>query len=187
MLLVVVCFGGIMIVVVVIIVVLCIGKDVYEDLDWCYVVGFVNGVIYLIGGFFVGMIVMLFFVLLKVFVVILVGFVLIGVISVNVYGIFEDENYCEVLVIMFFVIVLGMIWFGFGLVFWGIVIGLVVYGVLNRVWCWEDWVYVWCCCWIFDVMFFWVWVCCFLWFGLLSVWVGLGYFFCVLRIVMMFG
>ncbi|CAM2179097.1 benzoate/H(+) symporter BenE family transporter [Burkholderia orbicola] len=131
--LVVACFGGITIVVAAITAALCTGKDAHEDPDRRYVAGLANGAFYLIGGLFAGTIVTLFFALPKAFVAILAGLALIGAISANVHGIFEDENHREASMITFLATASGMTWLGLGSAFWGIVIGSAAYAVLNRV------------------------------------------------------
>ncbi|MDN7698553.1 benzoate/H(+) symporter BenE family transporter [Burkholderia semiarida] len=131
--LVVACFGGITIVLAAITAALCTGKDAHEDPDRRYIAGIANGVIYLIGGLFAGTIVTLFFALPKAFVAILAGLALIGAISANVHGIFEDDDHREASVITFLATASGMTWLGLGSAFWGIVIGSAAYVVLNRV------------------------------------------------------
>ncbi|MBR8070457.1 benzoate/H(+) symporter BenE family transporter [Burkholderia cenocepacia] len=127
------CFGGITIVVAAITAALCTGKDAHENPDRRYVAGLANGAFYLIGGLFAGTIVTVFFALPKAFVAILAGLALIGAISANVHGIFEDENHREASMITFLATASGMTWLGLGSAFWGIVIGSVAYAVLNRV------------------------------------------------------
>ncbi|WP_201326615.1 benzoate/H(+) symporter BenE family transporter, partial [Burkholderia sp. E168m23] len=68
----------------------------------------------------------------KAFVAILAGLALIGAISANVHGIFEDENHREASMITFLATASGMTWLGLGSAFWGIVIGSAAYAVLNR-------------------------------------------------------
>lgn len=75
----------------------------------------------------------MFLALPKAFVAVLAGLALIGAISSNVLGIFEDEQHREASVITFLATASGMTWLGLGSAFWGIVIGSLSYAVLNKV------------------------------------------------------
>lgn len=127
------CFGGITIVIAAITAALCTGKDAHEDPDKRYVAGLANGAFYLVGGIFASTIVTVFLALPKEFVAILAGLALIGAISTNVLGIFEDEPHREASVITFLATASGMTWLGLGSAFWGIVIGSASYVMLNKV------------------------------------------------------
>ncbi|MGU7771863.1 benzoate/H(+) symporter BenE family transporter [Burkholderia sp. MR1-5-21] len=131
--LVVACFGGITIVIAAITAAICTGKDSHEDPDKRYVAGLANGTFYLIGGIFASTIVAVFLALPKEFVAVLAGLALIGAISSNVLGIFEDEQHREASVITFLATASGMTWLGLGSAFWGIVIGSLSYALLNKV------------------------------------------------------
>ncbi len=131
--LVVACFGGITIVLAAITAAMCTDKDAHPDPSKRYVAGIANGVFYLIGGIFAGTIVMLFTALPKEFIAVLAGLALVGAIATNIVGAVQEDQHREAAIITFLATASNMTFLGLGSAFWGAVIGVVAYLVLNRV------------------------------------------------------
>lgn len=126
------CFGGITIVIASITAALCTGRDAHDDPARRYVAGLANGVFYIIGGTLAATIVALFASLPKELVAVLAGLALLGAITSNLMGVLEDEQHREASVITFLATASGMSFLGLGSAFWGILIGLFAYFVLQR-------------------------------------------------------
>ena len=123
--------GGITIVLAAITAAICTGKDAHEDPSKRYVAGISNGLFYLIGGLFAGTIVMLFTALPKELITILAGLALIGAITANLTIVIEDTKHREASLITFLATASGMSMWGLGSAFWGIVIGLLAFFIMN--------------------------------------------------------
>jgi benzoate membrane transport protein len=124
--------GGITIAIASITAAICTGRDAHEDPARRYVAGIANGLFYLVGGLFGGTIVLLFSSLPKELVAILAGLALLGAIGANLAGIMAAEDHREASLITFLATASGMTVLGLGSAFWGIVIGMLAYGVLHR-------------------------------------------------------
>ena len=126
------CVGGITIVLAAITAALCTGKDAHELKEKRYIAGVANGVFYLLGGLFAGSIVMVFSLLPKELVAALAGLALIGAISTNITIAMKNDEQRDAALITFLATASGMSFLGLSSVFWGIVIGMIAYYVLNK-------------------------------------------------------
>jgi len=126
------CVGGITIVLAAITAALCTGKDAHELKEKRYIAGVANGVFYLLGGLFAGSIVMVFSLLPKELVAALAGLALIGAISANITIAMKNDEQRDAALITFLATASGMSFLGLSSVFWGIVIGMIAYYVLNK-------------------------------------------------------
>lgn len=124
--------GGITIVLAAITAALCTGKDAHEKPEKRYIAGISNGVFYLVGGLFAGTIVLLFTALPKELITMLAGLALIGAITSNLGIVIEDAKHREASLLTFLATASGMTVLGLGSAFWGIVIGLLAFFIMNR-------------------------------------------------------
>lgn len=125
-------FGGITTVLAAITAALCTGRDAHEDPRRRYVAGLANGLFYLIGGTFGGLIVWLFAVLPGPFVAVLAGLALTGAITSNVLGAVTDEPHREAAILTFLATASGVSFLGLGSAFWGVVLGSLACWVNHR-------------------------------------------------------
>ncbi|NLY65207.1 MAG: benzoate/H(+) symporter BenE family transporter, partial [Alcaligenaceae bacterium] len=124
--------GGITIVLAAITAAICTGKDAHEKPEKRYIAGISNGVFYLVGGLFAGTIVLLFTALPKELITMLAGLALIGAITSNLGIVIEDAMHREASLLTFLATASGMTVLGLGSAFWGIVIGLLAFFIMNR-------------------------------------------------------
>ena len=124
--------GGITIAIASITAAICTGRDAHEDPSRRYIAGIANGLFYLAGGLFGGTIVLLFASLPKELVATLAGLALLGAIGTNLAGVIAAEDHREASLITFLATASGMTVLGLGSAFWGIVIGMLAYGVLHH-------------------------------------------------------
>jgi benzoate membrane transport protein len=125
-------FGGITTVVAAITASLCTGPDAHPDPAKRYVAGIANGVFYLIGGCFAGSIVLFFSIFPAQMIAILAGLALLGAISASLSTAMQDRGQLDATLITFMTTASGGTVFGIGAAFWGVVLGSVAYGVMNR-------------------------------------------------------
>ncbi|MBP6861910.1 MAG: benzoate/H(+) symporter BenE family transporter [Neisseriaceae bacterium] len=126
------CAGGVTIVLAAITAALCTGKEAHEAADRRYIAGMANGVFYLFGGLFAGSIVLLFAALPSALVALLAGLALIGAMSSNLSMMMAEAEHREAAVLAFLVTASGMVVWGLGAAFWGIVIGVVASVLFNQ-------------------------------------------------------
>lgn len=124
-------FGGISIVLAAVTSALCMGKDCHEYPKKRYVGGVFNGVFYLVGAMLAGSIVGLFAILPKALIALLAGLALLGGLSANMGVAMQDARQRESALITFLVTASGMTLFGLSSVFWGIVLGMTSYFILQ--------------------------------------------------------
>lgn len=124
--------GGITIAIAAITAAMCTGPQAHEDPARRYIAGISNGLFYLVGGLFGGTIVLLFSSLPGELVATLAGLALLGAITANLAGVIAAEDHREASIITFLATASGMSFLGLGSAFWGIVIGMLAYGVLHR-------------------------------------------------------
>jgi benzoate membrane transport protein len=124
--------GGITIAIASITAAICTGRDAHEDPSRRYIAGIANGLFYLAGGLFGGTIVLLFASLPRELVATLAGLALLGAIGTNLAGVIAAEDHREASLITFLATASGMTVLGLGSAFWGIVIGMLAYGVLHH-------------------------------------------------------
>lgn len=125
-------FGGITIVLAAITAALCTGKEAHPDPAKRYVAGIANGCFYLVGGCFAGTIVQIFAAFPAALIAALAGLALIGAIVSNVRIIVGEGRYTESSVIAFLATASGMTIFGLGAAFWGVVLGLAAYWLMEK-------------------------------------------------------
>lgn len=125
------CFGGITIAIAAITASICTGPAAHEHPARRYIAGLANGFFYLVAGLFAGSIVALLASLPKELIATLAGLALIGAITANLAGAIAAEKHREASVIAFLASASGMSFLGLGAAFWGIVIGMLAYGVLR--------------------------------------------------------
>ncbi|MBP6563478.1 MAG: benzoate/H(+) symporter BenE family transporter [Neisseriaceae bacterium] len=132
------CTGGITIVLAAITAALCTGEAAHENPDRRYIAGIANGVFYLLGGCFAGSIVLLFTALPSALVALLAGLALIGAMGSNLGIMMAEAEDREAAVVAFLVTASGMVVWGLGAAFWGIVLGCLASVLLKKAsWRWR--------------------------------------------------
>lgn len=126
------CVGGITVTLGAITAALCTGKDAHHLKQKRYISGIANGVFYLLGGLFASSIVGIFSLLPKELIAALAGLALISAISANLYITMQEDNQRDPALITFLATASGMQFLGLSSVFWGVVIGLAAYYILNN-------------------------------------------------------
>jgi len=126
------CFGGITTVLAAITAALCTGKESHAEPGKRYVAGLANGLFYLIGGSFGGLLIWLFAVLPPALVALLAGLALVGAITSNVMGAVKDEAHRDAAMLTFLATASGVSFLGLGSAFWGVVLGVLVCAVNHR-------------------------------------------------------
>ncbi len=124
-------FGGISIVQAAVTAALCVNTDCHEDKNRRYIGGISNGLFYLLGALFAGSIVTLFQILPKTLTAALAGLALLGALLANLSIAMEHATQKESALITFLATSSGISLFGLSSVFWGVVIGMVSYFILN--------------------------------------------------------
>ncbi|AMN68445.1 benzoate/H(+) symporter BenE [Psychrobacter sp. P11G5] len=127
------CVGGITIALGAITAALCTGKDAHECKDRRYIAGIANGIFYILGGLFAGSIVAVFSLLPKELIAALAGLALISAISANIHIAMKNDSQRESALITFLATASGMQFLGLSSVFWGVLIGMIAYYVLERI------------------------------------------------------
>lgn len=129
--LVVAVFGGISIVLAAVTSALCMGKDCHENPDKRYIGGVFNGVFYFVGAMFAGSLVGLFAMLPKTLIAVLAGLALMGGLLTNINLAMQNPSEREPALLTFLVTASGLDLFGLSSVFWGIVVGMGSFFVLQ--------------------------------------------------------
>lgn len=124
-------FGGISIVLAAVTSALCMGKDCHENPDKRYIGGVFNGVFYFVGAMFAGSLVGLFAMLPKSLIAVLAGLALLGALLTNLSIAMTHTEQKEPALITFLVTASGMSLFGLSSVFWGIVLGMASFFILQ--------------------------------------------------------
>ncbi|HSH44184.1 MAG TPA: benzoate/H(+) symporter BenE family transporter [Arenicellales bacterium] len=124
-------FGGVTVCLAAITAALCTGGNAHENPDRRYIAGVASGSFYLLGGIFAGGIVSLFASLPTAFVTVLAGLALVGAISGNLASAVAERRHREAAVITFIATASNVSLMGLSSAFWGIVIGLAAYLVLD--------------------------------------------------------
>lgn len=129
--LVVAVFGGISIVLAAVTSALCMGKDCHENPSQRYIGGVFNGVFYFVGAMFAGSLVGLFAMLPKTLIAVLAGLALMGGLLTNINLAMQNPSEREPALLTFLVTASGLDLFGLSSVFWGIVLGMASFFVLQ--------------------------------------------------------
>ncbi|WP_294033032.1 benzoate/H(+) symporter BenE family transporter [uncultured Moraxella sp.] len=124
-------FGGISIVQAAVTATLCMGKECHEHSSQRYIGGVANGLFYLLGALFAGSLVGLFEILPSALIGALAGLALLGALLNNLSIAMQTSAQKEAALITFLTTASDISLLGLSSVFWGVVIGMISYLVLN--------------------------------------------------------
>ena len=110
---------------------ICTGKEAHEDPGKRWVAGIAAGVCYIGVGVFGVTLASVFMALPGTFITTLAGLALLGTIGASLAGAMADASSREASLITFLAAAANISLFGIGGAFWGLVIGLLAYAVLN--------------------------------------------------------
>ena len=110
---------------------ICTGREAHELPAKRYVAGVVCGLIYVLVGLFGGALVLLFEKKKKILVATIAGLALIGALTSSLSTALNDESEREAALVTFVATASGMMMWGLGAPFWGLVLGLATRGVLK--------------------------------------------------------
>ena len=110
---------------------ICTGKEAHEDPDKRWVAGIAAGVCYILVGVFGVTLASVFMALPATFITTLAGLALLGTIGTSLASAMVDARSREAALITFLAAAANISLFGIGGAFWGLVIGLLAYAVLN--------------------------------------------------------
>jgi len=112
---------------------ICMGEDAGKDRDTRYLAAISAGVFYLIAAAFGATIVALFSISPKALILPLAGLALLGTLGNSLAQALDKPSEREAALITFLITSSGMIFFGVGSAFWGLVAGILVQQILHRV------------------------------------------------------
>ena len=124
-------FGGFAINLAAITAAICMGEDAGKDRDSRYLAGISAGVFYLIAAFFGATIVALFTISPKALILPLAGLALLGTLGNSLAQALEIPKQREAALITFLITSSGMVFYGVGSAFWGLLAGILVQQVLQ--------------------------------------------------------
>ncbi len=110
---------------------ICTGKEAHEDPGKRWVAGIAAGVCYILVGVFGVTLASVFMALSATFITTLAGLALLGTIGASLANAMADARSREAALITFLAAAANINLFGIGGAFWGLVIGLLAYAVLN--------------------------------------------------------
>lgn len=110
---------------------ICTGKEAHEDPGKRWVAGIAAGVCYILVGVFGVTLASVFMALPATFITTLAGLALLGTIGTSLANAMADARSREAALITFLAAAANINLFGIGGAFWGLVIGLLAYAVLN--------------------------------------------------------
>ncbi|MEE1917799.1 benzoate/H(+) symporter BenE family transporter [Pseudomonas asiatica] len=110
---------------------ICTGKEAHEDPGKRWVAGIAAGVCYILVGVFGVTLASVFMALPATFITTLAGLALLGTIGASLANAMADARSGEAALITFLAAAANINLFGIGGAFWGLVIGLLAYAVLN--------------------------------------------------------
>ncbi|MBP0048919.1 benzoate/H(+) symporter BenE family transporter [Marinobacterium sp. AK62] len=122
-------FGGITTVIAAITASICTSPDAHENPDKRYIAGIANGVFYLIGGTLAGTIVLFFTSFPTEMIAMIAGLALLGAISNSLGAALEEKSQLDASLVTFMATASGISLWGIGAAFWGVVLGVSVYGL----------------------------------------------------------
>ena len=111
---------------------ICMGEDAGKDRDKRYLAGISAGVFYLIAAVFGATVVALFTISPKALILPLAGLALLGTLGNSLAQALEKPSEREAALITFLITSSGMVFYGVGSAFWGLLAGMVVQQVLFR-------------------------------------------------------
>lgn len=110
---------------------ICTGKEAHEDPSKRWVAGIAAGLFYILVGLFGVALASVFMALPSAFITTLAGLALLGTIGGSLTNALSDGKTREAALITFLASVSNIQLFGIGGAFWGLLIGLVAYAILN--------------------------------------------------------
>lgn len=110
---------------------ICTGREAHEDPSRRWIAGIAAGVLYILVGVFGVTLAAVFMAFPATFITTLAGLALLGTIGSSLAGAMADARTREASLITFLAAAANITLLGIGGAFWGLVIGLVAYGVLN--------------------------------------------------------
>ena len=110
---------------------ICTGKEAHEDPAKRWIAGIAAGVCYILVGVFGVTLASVFMALPATFITTLAGLALLGTIGTSLAGAMADAKSREAALITFLAAAANITLLGIGGAFWGLVIGLLAYAVLN--------------------------------------------------------
>ena len=113
---------------------ICTGKEAHEDPSKRWVAGIAAGIFYILVGVFGVTLAAVFMAFPATFITTLAGLALLGTIGTSLASAMADPKTREAALITFLAAAANIKLFGIGGAFWGLVIGLVAYAILNGQW-----------------------------------------------------
>lgn len=113
---------------------ICTGREAHEDRSKRWVAGISAGVFYILVGVFGVTLAAVFMAFPATFITTLAGLALLGTIGSSLAGAMSDAKTREASLITFLAAAANINLFGIGGAFWGLLIGLMAYAVLNGRW-----------------------------------------------------
>ena len=110
---------------------ICTGKEAHEEPSKRWVAGIAAGVFYILVGLFGVTLAAVFMALPSTFITTLAGLALLGTIGSSLTNALSDSTTREAALITFLASASNIQLFGIGSAFWGLLIGLIAYAVLN--------------------------------------------------------
>ncbi|WP_017527753.1 benzoate/H(+) symporter BenE family transporter [Pseudomonas fluorescens] len=110
---------------------ICTGKEAHEEPSKRWIAGIAAGVFYILVGIFGVTLAAVFMVFPAAFITTLAGLALLGTLGGSLAGAMVDAKSREAALITFLAAAANITVFGIGGAFWGLLIGLVAYAVLN--------------------------------------------------------
>ena len=110
---------------------ICTGKEAHEDPAKRWIAGIAAGICYILVGVFGVTLASVFMALPATFITTLAGLALLGTIGTSLAGAMADAKSREAALITFLAAAANITLLGIGGAFWGLVIGLLAYAVLN--------------------------------------------------------
>ena len=110
---------------------ICTGKEAHEDPAKRWIAGIAAGVCYILVGVFGVTLASVFMALPATFITTLAGLALLGTIGTSLAGAMADAKSREAALITFLAAAANITLLGIGGAFWGLVIGLLAYAILN--------------------------------------------------------
>jgi len=111
---------------------ICMGKDVDPDKSRRYLAAIWAGVFYIIAGLFGASVTVLLSAFPVELIMAIAGLALLGTIANSLNNALSDESLREASILTFAITASGMSLLSIGSAFWGLLVGLFIYGLINR-------------------------------------------------------
>ena len=125
-------FGGVAFNLAAITAAICMGKDVDPDKSRRYLAAIWAGVFYIIAGLFGASVTVLLSAFPVELIMAIAGLALLGTIANSLNNALSDESLREASILTFAITASGMSLLSIGSAFWGLLVGLFIYGLINR-------------------------------------------------------